>query len=320
MIRFVIRRLLQGLLTLLLVTFVVHTALTLLPGDPVRALFGPARPSPDNLQALREMLHFDKPWYAQYLLYVGDLLTGDWGYTFPSVARYRVTAGPPVATVLSGTIPISLKLLGVTLLVQALVGLGIGTVTARSRSRMLSFATYAGALFLVAMPVIVTAYALQAFLGWELGWFPVAGVRRGWISYVMPAVALSSASTAYVVLITRSELADKLQSRFVQVARARAIPEARLVGLHALRPAMVSVVTFLAANFGQLLTALVIVEGVFGIPGVGGALFRAIQTRDPGLLIALTVFSTALVLAANFVADVLHMLLDPRVRLPAKQR
>lgn len=123
-----------------------------------------------------------------------------------------------------------------------------------------------------------------------------------------------------MVLFASSELSDTMRARYVHVARARAIPEGRLVGMYALRPALVPVLTFVAANFGQLLTGLIIVEGVFGMPGVGGALFGAIQARDPALLIGLLIFSTTLVLVANFLADVLQSIVDPRVRLDPNQR
>ena len=312
--RFLLGKGLQAIFTLVLATFLFHSALMLLPGDPVRALFGPARPDPGVYEAMRAQYHFDEPWYLQYLLYLRDLLTGDWGNTFPGAARNRVIQGPPVSGVLRATIPISLRILLAVIAVQTVVGLCIGTFAPQARRRWVGAGIHAWGILLVATPVLALAFAMQSAFGWELGWFPTSGVSHGLRSYVLPVLTLSAGATAYVVLSTASELDEVLQGRVAHAARARAIPESRIVGVHALRMSLVPVVTFTAANFGQLLTGLVIVEGVYKIPGVGGALFSAIQRRDPALLIGLLVFSTAVVLLANLIADVLYAIIDPRVR------
>lgn len=312
--RFLLRKTLQALFTLILATFLFHSALTLLPGDPVRALFGPTQPDPGVYEAMRAQYHFDKPWYLQYLLYLRDLLTGNWGYTFPGATRNRVIQGAPVSGVLRGTVPISLRILLAVMVVQTVVGLAVGTLATQARRRAVRAGVHAWGILLVATPVLALAFVLQSAFGWELRWFPTAGVSHGLRSYVLPVLTLSAAATAYVVLITRSELAEVLHGRFAHAARARAIPESRIVGVHALRMSLVPVVTFTAANFGQLLTGLVIVEGVYKVPGVGGALFSAIGRRDPALLIALLVFSTTVVLVANLLADVLYAVIDPRIK------
>lgn len=312
--RFFVRRLLGSLFTLLLATFVFHTAISLLPGDPIRALFGPAQPDPAVYAGLAAQYHFDAPWYLRYLLYLGDLLRGDLGHSFPGAARNRIYQGPAVTSVLAGAIPVSLRILLGTLAIQVVVGLAAGAVAAR-RQGWGPRAVYAVALVLVAVPVIVIAFVLQSVVGWELKWLPVTGMSAGWRSYVLPILSLSAATTAYVVLITRSELMETLEAPFIRYGRARSLPEWRIVGVHGLRASLVPVVTVIAANFGQLLTGLVIVEGVFAQAGVGGALFRALQTRDPGLLVGLLLFTTALVLVANLIADLLHVVIDPRVSL-----
>lgn len=307
-------RALQAAGTLLLATFVFHTALSLLPGDPIRALFGPARPDPGVVDALRAQYHFDDPWLTRYWLYLGDLLQGDWGYSFPGAARDRVEFGPPVADVLRAAVPVSTRLLAAALVLQTVVGVVAGVVSRRTEGRLLGGVLYGAAVVLVATPVIVVAFALRSGLGYGLGWLPTTGVSAGWSAYVLPAVAVAAAATGYVVLLTRSELRAVSVARYIAAAQARAIPDRRIVGVHALRASLVAIVTVVSANTAQLLTALVIVEGVFEIPGVGGTLFTAVQRRDHALLIALLVFSTAVVLAANLVADLLYAVIDPRIR------
>lgn len=314
MTTFLLRRIAATVGTLLLATLVFHTVLSLLPGDPVRALFGPAQPDPEVYAAMRAQYHLDDPWFLRYVLYLSDLLRGDLGTSFPGAARNRVVTGPPVAAVITAAVPVSLRILLGSIIVQIVVGVTAGAISAR-RQRWGASAVYGVALVAVAMPVLVTAFLLQSLVGWELRWLPVSGMSAGWRSYVLPILSLSAAATAYVVLVTRSELTDTLHAAFIRNARARAIPESRIVGIHALRVALVPVVTLVAASFGQLLTGLVVVEGVFAQAGVGAALLRALQTRDPSLLIGLLLCATALVLVANLIADVLHVLIDPRVAL-----
>lgn len=317
--RFLARRLLQSIGTLLLASFVFHTALSLLPGDPVRALFGAARPDPGVYEAMRAQYHFDQPWYGRWWRYVADLASGDWGRSFPGQVRGRVQMGPPVADILQRAVPVSLRLLLGVLACEAVLGVAAGVFAVRRRHRPLGEALHLGALVAVAVPVIVWAFVLQSVFGQGLGWLPLGGLAD-WRGYVLPVVALSTTSTAYVVLLTRSELGQALGEVFIQAAFARAVPEGRVVGLHALRASLVTIVTFIAANFGQLLTGLIVVEGVFGIPGVGAALLGAIRLRDFALLIAMLLFAVAVVLVANLVADVLQTVIDPRVRRTGERR
>lgn len=299
---------------MLLATFVFHTALSLLPGDPIRALFGPARPDPGVYEALRAQYHFDDPWLTRYWLYLGDLLRGDWGNSFPGAARTRVEFGPAVTDILRAAMPISARLLGIAIALQAVVGVTVGVLARLARDRAAGGALYAGAITLVATPVILVASVLRSGVGYGLGWFPTTGVSAGWTAYVLPALAVAATATGSVVLLTRSELGAVAGARYITAAEARAIPHARIVGVHALRASLVAIVTVVSANTAQLLTALIIVEGVFEIPGVGGTLFTAVQRRDHALLIALLIVATAVVLLANFLADVLYSVIDPRIR------
>jgi ABC-type dipeptide/oligopeptide/nickel transport system permease component len=309
------RRAGQAVVTLLLATLLFQLALELLPGDPIRALFGPQRPDPVVYEAMRAQYGFDEPFPVRYLGYLGDLVTGDWGNSFPGGLVYgRVEVGPPVRDVVAAALPVSATLVAWAVLVQGVVGLAAGACAVLLRRPAAGSVIYLAAVGTASVPVIVLAYGLQAFVGTELRWLPVTGAGHGWRGYVLPVVALAAAATAYLALLTRSELAETLRARWVKAAEARSIPQHRIVGIHAMRVSLVPIVTFLAANTGQLLTALVIVEGVFGVPGVGGALFSAVQTRDPAMLTALLTLSVAVVVAANLVADVVVAVADPRVR------
>lgn len=311
--RFLARRVLQAAVTLTVATFMFFSAFTVLPGDAVRALFGPRRPPPEMYQAIRDQYHLDEPFLVQYALYVGDLVRGDLGNSFPNPHGYP-REGPPVRGIIAASIPVSARLIAGALAVQAVIGVAMGVLAALRRRPLLGWGLYASAVAVISIPVVVLAYVAQSYLGWQLRWFPTTGVSQGWRSYVLPILTLSAASTAYVALLTRSGLLGTLRQRFIRAAEARAIPEARVMGIHALRPSLLPAISFLTASTGQLITGLIIVEGIFAVPGIGGQLFRAIQNQDRTLLVALTMLVAATVIVASLVADVLYAIADPRVR------
>ena len=176
---------------------------------------------------------------------------------------------------------------------------------------------YAVAMLLVATPVVVAAYGLRTVFGVQLQWFPLSGGAGTPATYVLPILALAALSTGYVALLTRAELRETLMSQYVKAARGRGLKPWRVVSVHALRPALTPVVTFVAANVGQLFVGLLVVEGIFRMPGVGGALFASIQNRDRALLVGLVTVVMAAVIIANAIADIVAAALDPRVRTSA---
>lgn len=314
MSRLLIRRALQALATLLLVTFVIHAGLALLPGEPLRGVFGPRRPDPEVFAALREMYHLDLPWPLRYLNYLKDLFTGDWGNTIPGEVRGNAYVGPPVTDVVGAAVPVSARLLVPALIIQVTGGIAGAIFAVRRRKQKPGLLLYSSAVLLLGIPVVVIAYAMQMGLAWNLGWFPTSGATGGWRPYVLPILSLALATMPLTILLARSQLQDVMLSGFVKPARARALPEQRIVGVHALRASLGPIATFVAASFGQLLTALVIVETIFRIPGYGHLVYEALLDRDRTLLIALVVLSTAAVLVMNLIADIIHIAADPRLR------
>ena len=312
---FVARRAVQMVLSLWAAITLVFIAVTQLPGDPVRALFGFRPPPPDIYNAIRNQFHLDEPLLVQYWLYVTDVLTGDWGRGFPVNPFGRPDSGPEVTAVVSAAAPVSAIILVGALAMQSLVGIVAGALAAGGRR--MGAGVYALAMLLVATPVVVAAYGPRTVFAVQLEWFPLSGGAGSPDTYVLPIVALAALSTGYVALLTRAELRETLTSPFVKAARGRGLRRWRVVRVHALRPALTPVVTFVAANIGQLFVGLLVVEGIFRMPGVGGALFDSIQNRDRALLIGLVTVIMAAVIVANAIADVVAAALDPRVRTAA---
>ena len=314
-IDFVARRAVQMVLSLWAALTLVFVTITVLPGDPVRGLFPDRPPPPELYAALTAQYHLDEPLPTQYVLWLGDVLTGDLGRGFPVDARGDPGGGPLVMDLVAATLPVSAVILVGALLVQTLVGVVAGVLSV-GRPRA-GAGVYATALLLVGTPVIVAAAALRLVVGWQWEWLPMTGASGEPDTYVLPVLALAALSTGYVALITRAELVETLRAPYVQAARGRGLRDRRVVAVHALRPSLTSVVTFLAANVGQLVVGLTVVESIFGMPGLGGALIGAIADRDRALLLGLVAVVMAVVIVANAVADVLVAALDPRIRVSA---
>jgi ABC-type dipeptide/oligopeptide/nickel transport system permease component len=310
---FTVRRLVQMVLSLWAAVTLVFVAVTQLPGDPVRALFGFQPPPPELYARIRSDYNLDEPLLVQYGLYLRDLVTGDWGQGLPINAWGNPLPGPAVVDVVAATVPVSAVLLAGALVVQLVVGVVAGALAAGGRRT--GVAVYVLAMVLVGTPVVVAAYLLRVVFVDGLGWAPFSGAVGGAGAYVLPVLALAALSTGYVALITRAEVGDTLRAPFVRAALGRGLRPRRILGVHALRPALTPVVTFVAANLGQLFVGLVVVEGVFGMPGIGNAVLASIEGRDRALLIGLTTVVIAAVIVANAVADIAAAALDPRVRL-----
>lgn len=319
--RYAAGRAVQAVVTLLVALTVIWVAVTVLPGDPVRALFGFRQPTPEAYARVQEQLRLDEPIVLQYLLYLRDVLVLDLGDSFPRDPFGRPDPGVPVITLVRGALPTSALLLLGALLVQTAAGIVAGALSAARAGTRLGRAVDVVALLLVSTPVLVAAYVAayvaRTVFGVQLGWLPVAGLGSGPEAYVLPVLSLAALSTGYIALLLKSELVLALRAPYVAAARARGIPSWRITAVHAMRPSLIPVATFVAATLGQLITGLIIVEGVFRVPGVGGLLFGAIAAQDRSLVVGIVTFIAVLVIVANAVADVLVATLDPRIRLSA---
>jgi oligopeptide transport system permease protein len=313
-LRFAAARALQMLVSVWVAVTLIFIAVTQLPGDPVRALFGFRPPPAELYNQIAHRFGLDRPLWEQYWMYLSNTLTGDLGHSYPLDGWGAARTGPAVTDTIAAAAPVSAVLVLGSLAVQVLVGVGVGALGALRRRRAADVGIYALAVLLVATPVLVAAYVLRTTLSVQLRWFPLNGVRDGVISYVLPVVALSALSIGYVILLTRAEVRATLSAPFLKAARGRGYTTARLLTVHAMRPSLIPVVAFIAANVGQLFVGLIIVEGVFGLPGVGGAVFEAIRSRDRNLLIGLVTVFILVTLVVNAVADLLIALIDPRVR------
>jgi peptide/nickel transport system permease protein len=287
-----------GVLTL--VFFLVH----LIPGDPVELMLGETASRAD-LGQLRADLGLDRPLAEQYARFVGGLLRGDLGRSF----FYR----KPVLAVIAGALPATALLAAAAMAVALLVALPLGVLAAIRRNRLTDRAALVGSLIGVSMPNFWLGPMLIILFSFRLGWLPVSG-WDGAASLVLPAVTLGTALAAILVRMTRASMLDVLGEDYLRTARAKGVGPGAVIARHALRNALLPVVTIVGLQFGALLSGAVITENVFAWPGVGTLLVQAITARDYPLVQGCVLVVALCYVAVNFLTDVLYSVIDPRVR------
>ena len=303
--RYVARRLLQMVLVVIGSTFLIFAMVFALPGDPLAGKCGERPCPPEFIRAETERLRLGDPLPVQYFHYMKNLLQGDFGTT---------SSGDEVTALIEDAYPTTLKLGLIALVFIAVVGVGSGVITGIRRGGPIDKSVLLITLFLISLPVFVIGKAAQAILGHEFGFFPVTATGGTWGQLIMPGIVVGSLSLAYASRITRSSLAENLRADYVRTARAKGLPETRVIGVHALRNSLIPVITFLGSDFGALLGGAVVTEGIFGIRGVGGLVFRSIGLREGATVVGVVTVLILIFLLVNLLVDLLYAVLDPRIR------
>lgn len=303
--RYIARRLLLAIPVLIGASFIVFALVYALPGDPIRALAGDRPLSPGVVAELRDRYNLDDPVVVQYAKYMGNLVQGDLGVDF---------SGRDVADTITQRLPVTVKLATMALVIEALAGLAAGVLAGIRRNGFLDNLVLISTTLLVSIPIFVLGFTVQYFVGVKLGWLPISGLRAGWQSYIAPGFVLAALSLAYVARLTRTSLVENLRNDYVRTARAKGLPERTVIGKHALRNSLIPVVTFLGADFGALMSGAIITEGIFNLPGLGGAVFQAVRAQEGALVVGVTTFFIFVYIFFNLLVDVLYAALDPRIR------
>ncbi|KUG61617.1 ABC transporter permease [Kocuria sp. CPCC 205292] len=303
--RYVIRRLLLTIPVLLGASLLIFSMVYALPGDPIRALGGD-RPLSEAVQAqLRAEYNLDDPLLIQYLKYLAGLVQGDFGTDF---------SGRPVLDTILDRLPVTARLALVAVAFEILIGIAAGVLAGLRRGSFFDNLVLVSTTVVVSIPVFVLGFLAQYVLGVRLGWFPIAGISQGWYSYVLPGLVLAALSLAYVARLTRTSLAENLQSDYVRTARAKGLSEASVVGKHTLRNSLIPVITFIGADLGALMGGAIVTESVFNIPGLGRAVYDAVLRQEGAVVVGIVTLFVFFYIFFNLVVDVLYAALDPRIR------
>jgi peptide/nickel transport system permease protein len=305
---------LQAIPLLLAIMIFTFLLIQYLPGGPLAMLARNPRVNPAQLAILRHNLGLDQPGYVQFLRWLGGILRGDWGTSYVD--------DRPVLTYIGERLPATMLLMGSGFLISLVLAVGIGVVAATHRHGLFDHASTLFAFFGLAMPVFWFGLMLQLLFAVHLGWLPAAdmfderaapSLLGGLRHLILPALTLGITGIAGWSRYLRASLQDAIEQDYTRTARAKGVPRQRIVRRHALRNALIPLVTVMALDLPAYFTGAVVVETVFSWPGMGRLFFQSLNQRDYPVQLGLLLISSALIILGNLVADLVYGLLDPRI-------
>jgi ABC-type dipeptide/oligopeptide/nickel transport system permease component len=301
--RYLFRRLLLVVPVLMGTILLVYALVFLLPGDPITTLAGSKPLARSTYNELRSRYHLDDPFLVQYVEYLNGIVHGDLGETF---------RGREVSEIIRQRFPVTLNLAIGAFTVEVVLGLALAMVAALKRRTLFDSSILVVTLLLITVPVIVLGFILQYTLGLKLGWFPVAGIREGWRSYVLPSLTLGLGSAAALGRLARSNLLDNMAGEHVRATVARGLHPRRVMR-HVLKNSLVPIVTILGLDLAYLMGGAVITETIFNLPGLGFEMVVGIRTENGPLVVGLVTISAIAFIFMNLFVDLFCARIDPRI-------
>lgn len=300
--KYVIKRILLAILTVIVISMITFFCMNAIPGGPFNS---EKAASAATIAALEARYNLDKPIPVQYVLYMKNLLHGDLGVSLKT--------GREIGTIIGESFPISAQLGIVASFVAIVCGLVLGSVAALMRNkwpdRLIVFLT----TLITAMPSFVMATLLLYFFCMKLGW--VAAWTAGSNNILLPVIALSFAPMAHITRLTKTSMLDALNQDYIRTARAKGVPQIKVIFLHGLRNALIPVITYVGPMIASILTGSMVVESIFTIGGLGSKFVSGITNRDYTMIMATTIFLAVIMVMANLITDIVYKLVDPRIKL-----
>lgn len=337
--KYILKRVLQFIPVFLGVTLILFAMENIVPGDPIKLMAGEKKLDPvteTNLRATYHLIETDgdgnilydeggntieTPLWKRYVLYVNGLLHGDLGTSYQR-------KGQAVTDILAAKYPYTIKLAVVAIILETVVGIGAGMVSAIKRYSFWDVLVTLVTSVLVAMPAFWLGMLLQLFFGVVLKdvtggafYLPISAdfspysEFQSWVYYILPAITLAAVSTAYSARIMRSQLLEVMNQDYIRTARAKGVPELWVVLRHALKNAIMPVVTYLGPLIAGLLTGSFVVERLYAIPGIGRDFVTSISDRDYTMIMGITIFFGIFVIICNLIVDIAYAIIDPRVKI-----
>ena len=302
--KYILKRVLMGIVTAFIVATLTFFIMNMVPGGPFLA----EKAVTEQAQAALEAKYgLDKPLFIQYLNYMKGLAKGDLGLSIKK-------RGFTVNTVIKNKFPVSARLGGIAVLVSVLVGVPLGSVAAYKRGRAADNTIVVLSTAGIAIPSFLSATLMMYVLSVKLKWLPSLGLDSA-ASYVMPVIALSIYPTSYIARLMRSSMLDVIGQDYMRTARAKGVSTFSSIFKHALRNAILPVVTYLGPLLASLMTGSFIVEKIFTIPGLGHEFVGAISSRDYPLIMGTTIFLATFIIFMNVIVDIAYAFIDPRIKL-----
>ena len=307
--KYTIKRVLTFIFTLLAILLILFILMQLMPGSP----FNDEKLNEDMRAALYAKYGLDKPIIVQFFNYVKNMLQGDFGVS------YKISKNTPISQLIQTRLPISIGIGGMAVALGAIAGLLLGLLAALKHNTIWDTLATIISVIGVSVPSYVFALALSYNFGFKLQWFPMLFSQKDIMgSSVLPSISLSMFTMASIARFTRSEMLEVLGSDYMLLAESKGLSGPALIFRHALRNALIPIVTVLAPLIVDLMTGYLVVEKIFAIPGVGSLLVNAIQSNDYNVVISLSFIYSAMYIAIMLVVDLLYGVIDPRIRLAKK--
>ena len=304
MLKYIAKRIGLAIVTIWAVATITFFLMNMVPGGP---FLSEKAISPQATAALEAKYGLDKPLFQQYLTYIGDALHGDLGDSLKQRGR-------TVMDIISTKFPVSARVGGISVLVALTLGIPLGCIAALKRGKFLDSLISVVATCGIAVPSFVVCTVLLYFFGVKLGVLPTLGIGT-WKHYIMPVMALSFYPTAYIMRLMRSSMLDVLGQDYMRTAKAKGVSGFVSLFKHALRNAILPVVTYVGPMLAYTVTGSFVVEKIFTIPGLGGEFIRAINGRDYTLIMGTTIFLATLIIVMNVAVDIVYKIVDPRIKL-----
>ncbi len=305
MAAYLLRRLIQAALILLGVSFITFFLLYVLPADPVRQIAGRSATA-ETVENIREQLGLDKPFFVQYGRYIAGLVQGDMGRSYLQKTE--------VAELVWSRLPATLLLMAGAIVCELALGLTMGIVGALWRGKAVDQALMITSFVTVSAPQFVVSLLLLYIFAVKLGWFPIGGYGT-FAHLVLPAITLGILGSGWYSRMMRSSMIDVLRADYIRTARAKGLGRARVVLRHALPNAILPVIAMIGIDIGIFMGGIVVIESVFGWPGIGQLAWQAIQRVDIPIIMGVTLVSAFAIVLGNLLADLIAPFIDPRIKL-----
>lgn len=305
MIKFIVKRILWMIPVLIGVIFVAYTINTFTPGDPVVAVLGSTF-TQEEYEAKEAELGLDKPFLVQFYNYVKNIVTKfDFGTSYQS--------GRPVATEIMERFPITLKLGILSSLVTIVIGIPTGIVSATRQYSKLDYAVTTSTLILASLPSFWLGLMMMLLFALKLGWLPASGVGE-WKCWIMPVLAQGLAPVCTVTRMTRSNMLEVIRQDYIRTARAKGLSEGVIIKKHALKNALLPVITLVGMQLGTIMGGSIITESIFAIPGMGSLMVSALNNKDYPVILGVIIFICVCVSVMNLLVDLTYAFVDPRIK------
>ena len=302
MVKYVIKRILLAVLTVLVISMITFFAMNAIPGGPFNK---EKAVNAATMAALEARYNLDKPVPVQYVMYMKNLLHGELGVSLKN--------GREISAIIGESFPLSAQLGIMAALLAIFFGIILGSVAALMRNQLPDRLIVFFTTLITAMPSFVIATVLLYVFCLKLGWFPA--FTAGQNNMVLPVIALMFSPMAYITRLTKTSMLDALNQDYIRTARAKGVPQMKVIFLHGLRNALIPVITYVGPMIAGILTGSMVVETIFNIGGLGSKFVAGITNRDYTLIMATTIFLATIMVIANLITDIVYKLVDPRIKL-----